>query len=97
MLIGGDDISNDAITLGLCFHVFSMFFYIILCLFMLHTDWRKSDSSVHMESQENWRRNSNCREKVASSPSFSHPAGERPGKLTCRLVKVMMQVLECQS
>ena len=102
MLIGRDDISNDVITLGPCFF---FFFYIILCqprsqglcLFMLHTDWPKSDSSVNGKSQKNWRQNSNSREKVASSPSFSRPTRERPRKLARRLVKIMMQVHECQS
>ena len=32
MLIGGDDISNDVITLGLCFHVF---FNVFLHYFVL--------------------------------------------------------------
>ena len=39
MLIGGDDISNDVITLGTCFHVFFN-----VCLhsrsFPLRADWR---------------------------------------------------------
>ena len=73
MLIGGDDISNDATTLGVCFHVFSSG-----CLhsrsFPLRVDWRKSDSSVDGEPQLNWRWNSNSGDVVASSPSFSHPA-----------------------
>ena len=51
MLIGGDDISNDVITLGTCF---SMFVYI-------RTDWRKSDSSVNQEPKGKWRWNSNLR------------------------------------
>ena len=85
-----------SLPLACAFMCFSMFFYIILCLFMLHADWRKSDSSVDGESQENWRWNSNCRDKVASSPTFSCPTGERPRKLAHRLVKVMMQVYECQ-
>ena len=79
------------------FTCFSKFVYIILCSFTLQADWRKSDRSVDGESQENWRWNSNSREKVASSPSFSHPAGEHPRKLARRLVKIMMQVHECQS
>ena len=79
------------------FTCFSKFVYIILCSFTLQADWRKSDRSVDGESQENWRWNSNSREKVASFPSFSRPAGERPGELARRLVKVMMQVYECQS
>ena len=41
MLIGRDDISNDAITFGMCF---SMFAYI-------HVYWRKCDSSVDGEPQ----------------------------------------------
>ena len=73
MLIGGDDISNDVTTLGVCFHVFSSG-----CLhsrsFPLRADWRKSDSSVDGEPQLNWRWNSNSGDVVASSPSFSHPA-----------------------
>ena len=75
MCIGGDDISNDVITPGTCF---SMFVYI-------RPDWRKSDSPVDGEPQGNWRWNSNSRDVVASSPSFSRPAAERPGKLAPRL------------
>ena len=67
MLIGGDDISDDVITLGACF---SMFVYKRRS-FPLRTDWRKSDSSVGGEPQGNWRWNSNSRDVVASSPSFS--------------------------
>ena len=63
MLIGGDDISNDVITLGTCF---SMFVYI-------RADRRKSISSVDGEPQGNWRWNSDSRDVVASSPSFSRP------------------------
>ena len=48
MLIGGDDISNDVITLGTCF---SMFVYI-------RADRRKSISPVDGEPQGNWRWNS---------------------------------------
>ena len=70
MLFDGDGISNDAITLGTCF---CMFFKVCLhsCSFLLHTDWRKSDSSVDMEPQVNCRPNSNSRDLVVSSPSFS--------------------------
>ena len=46
--------------------------------FPLRTDWRKSDSSIDREPQGNWRRNSNFREVVASSPSFSRPAARAP-------------------
>ena len=44
----------------------------------LHADWRKSDSSVDGEPQGNWRWNSNSRDVVASSPSFSRPAARAP-------------------
>ena len=73
MLIGGDDISN-VITLGTCLHVF---FNVCLHLrsFLLLADWRKSDNSVDGESQGNWRRNSNSRDVVANSSSFSRLAG----------------------
>ena len=77
MLIGGDDISSDVITLGTCFHVFFN-----LCLhshlFPLRADWRKSDSSVDGEPQRNWRWNLNSRDVVVSSPSFSRPAASAP-------------------
>ena len=55
MLIGGDDISNDFITLGACFHVF---FSVCLhsCSFPLSADWRKSDILVDRKPQGNWRR-----------------------------------------
>ena len=52
MLIEGDDISNDVITLGACFHVFFN-----VCLhsrsFPLRTDWRKSGSFVDGEPKGN--------------------------------------------
>ena len=73
MLIGGDDLSNDVITLGTCFHVF---FNVCLhsCLFKLCADWQKSESSVDGEPQGNWRLNLNSRYALASSPSFSRKA-----------------------
>ena len=86
MLIGGDDISNDVITLGTCFFN--------VCLrsrsFPLHADWRKSDSSVNEAPQGNWRWNSNSRYVVASSPSFFRRTASAPppppsGELARRL------------
>ena len=68
MLIDRDDISDDIIALGTCF---SMFVYI-------RADWQKSDSSVDREPQGNWRWNSNSRDVLTSSPSFSHPATRVP-------------------
>ena len=77
MLIGGDDISNDVITLGVCFHVFSNA-SLHSPSFPLRADWRKSDSSVDGEPQVNWRRNALSGDVVASSPSFSCPAARAP-------------------
>ena len=74
MPIGGDDISNDVITLATCF---SMFVH-IRAGFRLRADWRKSESSVDGEPQGDWRWNSNSRNVVASSPSFSPPPARAP-------------------
>ena len=46
--------------------------------FPLRLDWLKSDSSVDGEPQGNFRWNSNFRDVVASSPSFSRPATRAP-------------------
>ena len=77
MLIGGDDISNDVITLGACFHVF-LNVYLHSCSFPLRADWRKLDSSVDGEPQGNWKQNSNSRDVVTSSPSFSRSTDRAP-------------------
>ena len=82
MLIGGDDISDDVITPGACF---SMFVYKRRS-FPLRTDWRKSDSSFGGEPQGNWMRwDSNSRDVVASSPSFSLSNARAPSNfvVTC--------------
>ena len=42
--------------------------------FSFCADWRESESSVTGQPQDNRRRNSNSRDVVASSPSFSQPA-----------------------
>ena len=60
MLIGGDDISNDVITLGTCFSMLVLHSR----SFPLRADWRKSDSSVDGELHGNWRWNSNSRDQV---------------------------------
>ena len=87
MLIGGDDISSDVITLGTCFHVFFN-----LCLhshlFPLRADWRKSDSSVDGEPQRNWRRNLNSRDVVVSSPPFSRPAASAPRRACSQALNI---------
>ena len=69
MLIGGDDISNDFITLGTCLHSLSL---------PLRADRQKSDSSVDGDPQGSWRWNSNCRDVAASSLSFSRPTARAP-------------------
>ena len=48
---------------------------------ILGADWRKSDSWVEGEPQGNWRWNSNSRDIVASSPSFSRPALRAPRRV----------------
>ena len=68
MLIGGDDISNDFITLVPCF---SVLVYISRS-FPLRADWRKFDSSVDGEPQEQFKlHRRNCK------PSFSRPAAKQ--------------------
>ena len=72
MLIGRDDISNSVITLSTWF---SMFVYICTCFrFTLIGE----NLTVDGEPQGNWRWNSNSRDIVASSPSFSHPIAVSP-------------------
>ena len=75
MLIGGDDISNDVITFGMCF---SIFVYICTLSTSHWSALRLIDSSVDMEPQRNWRWNSNSRDVVASPPSFFHPTTKAP-------------------
>ena len=87
MLIGGDDISNDVITLGTCFSMLVLHSR----SFPLRADWRKSDSSVDGEPQGNWRWNSNSRDVVASSPSFSRPAARAPRRVCPVLVSNSLQ------
>ena len=82
VMIGEDDISNDVITLGTC--------RVNICLHSRslppRADWRKSGSPVDGEPQGSWWWNSNSRDVVASSPSFSHPATRAPGVLAHLLV-----------
>ena len=47
-------------------------------LFPLRADWLKSDSSVNGKPQRNWRWNSNSRDVLASSPSYSCPTARAP-------------------
>ena len=46
--------------------------------FLLSADWQKSDSSVNRDPQGNWRWNSNSRDIVARSASFSCPTARAP-------------------
>ena len=64
----------------LCHYSWDVFFNVCLHSrsFSLRADWRKSDSSVIGEPQGNWRRNSNSRDVVASSPSFPRPSTRAP-------------------
>ena len=75
MLIGGDDISNDVITFGMCFSIFD---YICTLSTSHWSALRLIDSSVDMEPQRNWRWNSNSRDMVASPPSFFHLTTRAP-------------------
>ena len=88
MLIGGDDISYDVIT---PWHVFFN-----ICLhsrsFPLLADWRKSGNSVDVEQQGNWRWNSNSRDVVASSPSFSHHAARAPRRACSQINSTLSDV-----
>ena len=74
MLVGGsDNISNDGITLGTCF---SMFVY-IRARFRFALSCRNM-TAQSTGSHRRWRWNSNYRDVVAGSPSFSRPAAEAP-------------------
>ena len=92
MLIGRDDISNDVITIGACFHVF---FNVCLrsCSSPLRADWRKFGSSVDGEPPGNWRRNSYSRNVAASSASFPAPPPARHGELVRRLLTLNLKGL----
>jgi len=85
MLIGRDDISHDIITLGMYFSIFSLH----LWSFPLRTDQQKSDSSVDREPQRNWTWNSNSRDTVTRSPSFSCPAARAPWRACSQAIKAV--------
>ena len=66
--------------------------------FLLRADWRKSDSSFEGEPRGNWRRHSNSRVAVASSPAaFSARQQERPGELARRVVLHKYKTLNTHS
>ena len=62
--------------------------------FLLRADWRKSDILVDGEPQGNWRWNSNSRDVVASSPSFSRPATKAPWRACLQARKRIQALLE---
>ena len=72
MLFSGDDTSNGFITPGT---YFSMFVYIRA---RFRFALIGGNLTVDGEPQGNWRRNSNSRNVVASSLSFSRPAARAP-------------------
>ena len=73
-MIGGDNISNDVITIGTCF---SMFVY-ILARFRLASDSQKSDISVDGEPRKNW---SGIQIPEQALLPFPAPPPERPESL----------------
>ena len=83
---------QHADTFGACFHAFFN-----VCLhsrsFPLHANWRISDSSVDREPG-NWRRNSNSREVVANSPSFSRSAARAPRRACSQVMLLVPQTLK---
>ena len=77
MLIGGDDISNDVINLGM---YFSMFVYI--CARFRFTLIGRNLTNLTPQLTGSYRGIGggikNSRDIAASSPSFSHPAARAP-------------------
>jgi len=70
MLIGRDDISNDVITFSMFVYIHA-YFHFALMGGNLKAQWTGNYGG-------NWRWNSNSRDIVASSPSFSCPAARVP-------------------
>ena len=62
-----------SLPLGMCFQCL-----FTIALLSASYDWRKSDSSLDGKQQGNWEWNSNSRDAVASSPSFSCPTARAP-------------------
>ena len=81
------------IRLARAFTRFSMFVY-ISARFLFTLNWRTSDSSVDGEPRGNWRRNSNSRDVVASSPSFSRPAARAPRRACSQVMLLVPQTLK---
>ena len=62
-----------SLPLAMCFQCL-----FTIALLSASYDWRKSDSSLDGKQQGNWEWNSNSRDAVASSPSFSCPTARAP-------------------
>ena len=95
MLIGRNDISNDVITLGMCFQC--LFTFVLISASRLLA---KSDSSVDGEPQENWRWNSTYRDIVASSPSLQATIAMQlklgrclPSRAYCHYILVLWPII----
>ena len=84
MLIGGDDISNDIITLGTCF---SMFVY-ILTRFCFVLIGGKSDTSVDSGATKELVVQEFKFQRHSCKLSFLPPP-ECPGELACRLFSLL--------
>ena len=81
MLIGGDDISNDVVTLGTC----------LLVLVYIRARFRFALIGGNLTAQSTGshkgRWNLIFRDVVASSPSFSHPAVRAPRRACSQAAK----------
>ena len=85
MLIGGDDISNDVITLGTCFSIFFFTFALVSASCWLQEIWRVSRRGTTGKLEVEFKINS--RDVVASSSFISRPAARVPGELARRLIR----------
>ena len=86
MLIGGDDISNDVITLGACFHVFFNVFFtfaFVSALRWLAKIWQLSWRGVTGELEAEFKFQRRC--KLQAFLPFPTPPLERPKELARRL------------
>ena len=93
MLIGRDDISNDVITLGPCFFFFTLF-CACLCFTLIGGNLTAQSTGSHRRIGGGIQIPET---KLQALLPFPAPLPEHPRKLARRLVKIMMQVHECQS
>ena len=92
MLIGRDDISNNVITLGPCFFYFFTLFCACLCFTLIGGNLTAQSTGSHSRVGGGIQIPET---KLQALLPFPAPLPEHPGKLACRLVKIMMQVHEC--